>query len=100
VHSTPDDRLPARSDTVIFKEMDEGAVLFCTRSEVYFGLNPVGVQIWAILGTSAATLPEVVDALSANYPEHPRAELETDVREFLAALSEHELVVPQTRDSA
>ncbi len=99
VHPTPDERLPRRSDSVIFKEMDEGAVLFCTRTEVYFGLNPVGVQIWALLETESGTLLEVVDALAATYPDHPRQELETDAREFLDALLENELVVPSSSAS-
>ncbi len=89
--------IPAKSPTVLFKEMDEGGVLFCTRTEAYFGVNEVGAAIWARLpdtGTSpGADVGTLVDALQERYPEVAREQLASDVREFLAALEEGELVV-------
>jgi hypothetical protein len=76
--------------------MDEGGVLFCSRTEIYFGLNAVGVAIWDRLPEAGA--PEgrnfegLVDALQEVYPDVDRAILATDVQEFLGALEESELI--------
>lgn len=88
-------RLPAKSPTVVFKEMDEGGVLFCSRTEVYFGVNQAGAIIWDLLpeagGAGAGALDAVVDALQAAFPEVSREQLDADAREFLRALEENEL---------
>jgi len=82
--------------------MDEGAVLFCSRTEVYFGLNPVGLVIWNALADGSRTLEALVDALEARYPEQDPDVLRVDAREFVEALAESELLVsptPQRADS-
>lgn len=77
--------------------MDEGGVLFCTRTEAYFGLNPVSALIWTLLpepgGTESGDLEHLLDGLQEQYPEVPRDLLATDVREFLEELVKSELVV-------
>lgn len=88
------------SPTVLFKEMDEGAVLFCSRTEVYFGLNPVGVLIWKALLAGDRTEAAVVESLAAAYPEVDRATLAHDVGEFLQALETDELVRRETESAA
>ena len=88
------DLLPRPSPTVLCKEMDEGAVLFCSRTEVYFGLNPVGVLIWSTLSDGARTLDDVVEAMQIRYPDEDQAVLRDDAREFLDTLTESELLVP------
>ncbi len=90
--------LPVPSPTVLCKELDEGAVLFCSRTEVYFGLNPVGVLIWNALSDGPRTLDALVEALAARYPEQNSDDLRVDAREFVEALSESELLVDPTLD--
>lgn len=93
--------LPRRSPTALLQRLEAGAVLFCTRTEVYFGLNDVGIRIWSALPEPDATDPgsfdAVVDGLSEAYPGVERELLAADAAEFLAALDAHELV---TRDAA
>ena len=84
--------LPVKSPTVVLKEMDEGAVLFCSRTEVYFGLNQVGSAIWNQLSDGDGTFDGLLDALQSVVPEIDRDTLAADVREFLTALEENELV--------
>lgn len=88
--------LPRVSPTVILKEMDSGAVLFCSRTEVYFGLNSVGLFIWRFLEASASeksVFTSLVRSLSHQYPDIPLSQLETDAREFLDAMEDSELVM-------
>lgn len=85
--------LPTPSPTVLCKELEEGAVLFCSRTEVYFGLNPVGVVIWKTLSEGPRTLGALVEALQARYPDQEPDVLRADVREFVEALTESELLI-------
>jgi hypothetical protein len=82
------------SPSVICKDMGDGAVLFCSRSEVYFGLNDVGVLLWNLLSEHPRTVADLVELLHGHFPEQGRTELEADVREFIAALEKNELVLP------
>ena len=87
--------VPKKSATVIFKSTDEGGVLFCSRTEVYFGLNQVGVSIWSALPDAVSKSPTVdslLDTLHDVYPDVDRDSLAADVDEFLKALEESELV--------
>jgi hypothetical protein len=76
--------------------MDDGGVLFCTRTEVYFGLNAVGVKIWEALSadprSAGGELEDLVTTLQQAYPEVDRQLLAGDVDEFLRAMAESELV--------
>jgi Coenzyme PQQ synthesis protein D (PqqD) len=84
--------LPRKSPTVVFKEMDQGGVLFCSRTEVYFGVNEVGRAIWNQLSDVGGSFEGLLDALLTMFPDVSREELAADVREFLNALKENELV--------
>lgn len=86
--------LESPSSTVILKEMADGAVLYCTQTEVYFGLNEVGLAIWQALPPVSATLDELVATLSARFPEVSETTIREDVLDFLQALSENGLVTP------
>jgi hypothetical protein len=78
--------LPSPSTEVVFRTVDEGAVLLATRDEVYFGLNEVGARIWQLLPPATTTLDELCDVLAAEYPDAPADVLRADVRELLDAL--------------
>jgi hypothetical protein len=76
--------------------MDEGGILFCTRTEVYFGVNQVGATIWNLLPASGADggrdVDGLLDELVRLFPDAGREVLTGDLREFLGALEEGELV--------
>jgi hypothetical protein len=86
--------LPSPSPTVIVKEMTDGAVLYCTRTEVYFGLNEVGLAIWDALASASATLDDLVDTLSERFPDVPRSTIREDAEDFLRDLKENGLITP------
>jgi hypothetical protein len=84
--------LPVPNPKVLFKAMSDGAVLFSTDNEVYFGLNSVGARIWELLPPVCATFDELCTKLAAEYPEVSRNIIETDVKELLSDLTSHKLV--------
>jgi hypothetical protein len=86
--------LPHPSPAAIFKELDEGGVLLSTADEVYFGVNPVGAQIWALLPPLSSTFGELCTALEQKYPDAGAEQIRMDAQEFLNALIGSGLVVP------
>ena len=78
--------LPHPSPSAIYKELDEGGVLLSTTDEVYFGVNPVGARIWALLPPVSQTFGELCSALEQQYPEAGAERIRIDAQEFLEAL--------------
>ena len=85
--------LPGRRSSVIFKHLPEGGVLYCSESEVYFGLNEVGVAIWESLPPLLQTYDDLVMALSHRFPEVPSETIRSDALEFVESLVESGLAV-------
>ena len=79
--------LPRGRPSVVLKEVPEGAILFCTDTEVYFSLNPVGARVWKLLLVDRSTMDEVVTTLQGDYPDVSRDVLTKDVQGLLDALS-------------
>lgn len=84
--------LPRPRSTVVLKDVSEGAILFCTETETYFSLNPVGVQIWRLLPPTCATEAEIVERLRSDHPEIAPETIATDVSTLLDELLKHRLV--------
>jgi len=85
--------LPSPHPAVVCKPVSEGAVLLHTESEVYFGLNRVGHEIWDLLPPACIDLTQVCEWLGKKYPEVARDDLERDVKDLLEILSKEGLVV-------
>lgn len=85
--------LPHPSPSAIFKELDEGGVLLSTTDEVYFGVNPVGARIWALLPPVSRTFGELCSELERHYPDAGADRIRTDAQEFIEALIASGLVV-------
>lgn len=85
--------LPTPAEGVIYKALAEGAVLFSSTDEVYFGLNEVGARVWQLLTSDASSLDAIVDRLAGEYAEVPADTIRADVTELLAELGTHGLVV-------
>lgn len=71
-------------DTVFAQEVDGEMVLLDMASENYFGLDPVGSDIWRLLH-EGNTLQQTQDALLEIYDVTPE-ELEKDIVEFVRNL--------------
>jgi hypothetical protein len=92
--SVPGALLPVPHPDVIFRALPDGAVLFHSAEEVYFGLNPVGARIWELLPPKCETLGSLCADLGELYPAVDADELCTDIGELLAELLDQGLVVP------
>jgi hypothetical protein len=87
-------QLPGPSPSAVFKALDEGGVLFSTDTEVYFGVNAIGAQIWELLGRVAA-LEDLCRILASRYSDVPESRIRQDVVRFLDDLLENGLAVPR-----
>ena len=79
-------KLPSPRQTVVFKEVPGGAILFCRETEVYYSLNAIGARVWRLLPPACAREDEVVTRLSAEFPEVNLGTIASDVRRLLAEL--------------
>lgn len=86
--------LPTARPAVLCQALPDGAVLLDPANEVYYGLNPVGARIWALLPPACGTLDELCAELAREHPEVPRDTLRQDVRELLDELAAAGLVTP------
>ena len=84
--------LPSPRSSVVFREVHEGAILFCTQTEVYYALNSIGVRIWRLLPPSCVREEEIVAKLSEAFPEVNLGTISADVRRLLDELLENGLV--------
>ena len=84
--------LPRPRSTVVYRDLPEGAVLFCTRTEVYYSLNPIGARIWKLLPPVCSTEEQVVAALSAEYPDINLGKISADVRRLIDEFVGNDLV--------
>ncbi len=91
-------RLPRPNAQVIHRSLPDGAVLFSTTDEVYFGLNTVASRVWELLPPALATVGDVCAALGAEYPDVPAATIRSDVLELLDHLEANGLISPATND--
>lgn len=93
-----DRMLPVANPKVIFKALSDGAVLFSTEDEVYFGLNEVGARVWQLLPPKLATLDELCAAIAVHYPEVEPGVIRQDVTELISELAAHRLVLPRNAE--
>ena len=77
---------------VMARTVGDETVILDLASGTYFGLDPVGARIWALMG-ERKTLGEICATMLEEY-EVEREQLEADVLRLAAELLERGLVVP------
>jgi coenzyme PQQ synthesis protein D (PqqD) len=83
------ERVRAAPD-VLFRVVDEEAVLLNLNTVLYLGLNPVGTRMWNVL-TSASSIQAAYDELVQEYEVEP-AQLRADLAEFIEQLLDQKLI--------
>ena len=86
------ERLPAPRPSVVFCEVEDGAVLLHVEDEIYFSLSDVAARIWRLLPPAHTTLDELCNALHEQYPDVPPEVIREDVQGLLGELLESRLV--------
>ncbi len=89
---SPPDRLPVATAHVVYGPLSDGAVLFSTKDEVYFGLNQVGAQVWELLPPATRTLTELCANLERRFEGIAPDVLRRDVAALLDDLLANDLV--------
>ena len=79
------------SDQAIESSVGDETVLLNLENGTYYGLDPVGTRIWELLKEGHSTA-EICRLLGAKY-EVEQVTIENDVRNFLADLKEHGIVI-------
>lgn len=69
---------------VIFKKVDGESILLHMKTGVYFGLDEVGTEIWALLETGKS-FDEIVKHLTAIFSVDQKV-IEADLAQFLSDL--------------
>ena len=90
----PDPRLPTPKPDVVFKPLEEGAVLLSTVEEVYFGVNPIGARIWRLLPPVTSTFGELCATLFEEHAAVDREQIRRDVRKFIDDIVANRLATP------
>ena len=78
--------LPSANPSVIFQQLEDGAVLFLPATEIYFGLNAVGALIWNLLPPHTDTVDAICASVASAYPDVPANTVRSDVEELLDQL--------------
>jgi coenzyme PQQ synthesis protein D (PqqD) len=89
--------LPVPSPDVIYRAVNDGAVLLNMNDEVYYGLNEVGSYIWEHLPPVLETFDELCAAMQREYRDVPDESIRTDVRTLLGDLLTNGLVSSPAR---
>jgi len=86
---TLDTRLAPSPDTV-YRELDGEAVILHLESGQYYGLDPIGTRIWALLGQNPR--PRDIAAVLVGEYDVPPRQLEADLLDLLTRLAERSLI--------
>jgi hypothetical protein len=85
--------LPAPSPDVVFRALPDGGVLFCPRTEEYFGLNVTGAFVWEHLRPVCDSVEDLVAAFQRRFPDAPDGAARQDVLDLLNDLTSAGLIV-------
>ncbi len=94
------DTTPTPRPGVVFRRVPDGAVLYASDTEIYFGLNAVGAEVWELLPPASASVDALVQTLAQRHPETSVETIRTDVDELLQQLAEQSLVVMRPSDDS
>ena len=85
-------RLPHPASSIVLKEVQEGAILFSTETEVYYSLNQIGLRVWRLLPPECHQMDEVVERIHVHFPEVSPETIAADVRSLVDDLRANGLV--------
>jgi hypothetical protein len=78
------------AQNVMVREVKDGAVLLDVEKGIYFGLDPIGLQVWRLI-SEGNSLVSICDELLEEY-EVSKSTLTTDIHNLMKDLSAQGLV--------
>lgn len=85
--------LPRINPNIVWTPVAEGAVLFSTTSELYYGANQVAAYVWEQLQVSHESLEGLCKAVAERFPDADANQVRADVRELIDDFARHGLVL-------
>lgn len=79
-----------RSENLLTTEMDGETIMMDPEKGLYFGLDPIGTDIWRRLA-APVLVADLIAALARDY-QTPAADVERDVLILLSHMAEHGMV--------
>ncbi len=92
--------IPTPRGGVVFRRVPDGAVLYAPDTEIYFGLNTVGAEVWELLPPTSSSLDALIATLASRHADANPAQIGQDVRELLDDLRAQGLVMMQAAGDA
>jgi len=80
------------SDEVLSSKIDEEVILMSIEAGYYFGLDPVGSNIWELLSKQPASVDELVFSMMEEY-EVDEDTCRKDVQAFINDMSGRKLII-------
>ncbi|HEU6453008.1 MAG TPA: PqqD family protein [Gemmatimonadaceae bacterium] len=84
--------LPVPREDVIFRRLDDGAVVYHCTDEVYFGLNAAGARVWELLPPASHSLDDLVASIARENPDADAATVRRDAEAMIASFQRFNLV--------
>ena len=84
--------LPVPKEDVIFRRLDDGAVVYHCSEEVYFGLNAGGARVWELLPPVSSSLDDLVERIAHENPDTDAATIRRDAEAVIASFERFGLV--------
>jgi hypothetical protein len=84
--------LPVPKDDVIFRRLDDGAVVYHCSDEVYFGLNAGGARVWELLPPVSSSFDDLVERIAVENPDTDPATIRRDAEAVIASFERFGLV--------
>ena len=75
--------LPRTSPDVVWTTVADGAVLYSTSRELYYGVNPVAAYVWEQLPPRTECFEQLCAAVQARFPDASSEQIRADVEELL-----------------
>lgn len=85
--------LPRVNPDIVWTQVAEGAVLFSTTSELYYGANQVAAYVWEQLQSSSSSFEELCAMVHLRFADADADQIRGDVRELLDDFLRHGLLV-------
>ena len=79
------------SQEVLSSKIDEEIILMSIKADSYFGIDPVGSQVWEILSKKPSTTNEIVQIMMEDY-EVDEETCRTDVQAFIDDIYARKLI--------
>ena len=82
----PDEPVYTKPDNIVFREEEDGAILFNADDGSVFLLEHLGWALYSNHLEQGVTRAQMLESLKTHYPDQDPSKLETDLDDFLAKL--------------